>query len=345
MTEKKRLAIPDIFRALAALLIFLFHSLLFGEHGYMGVEILMVLCGFTAMLSTADEEKCSRFLIKKIVRIVPLYWALTLFMFVLIRIRPSLSLMSTASLPDLIRSLLFIPFVNEKGFRAPVFSLGWMLEYQMLFFILFTLALRAAKKIGRFRLRGVTAGIFLILFMAAAKDTFPLEFIYGIGIYYLYEYVDRTDIIKKRTGRQAKSRSGKSFPSQPGQSGLPLLPVLLGLLFFCACILAECVTQIPRQYLLGILTSLMIAFPLLMTGPIPLPPMVSRLAECSYEFILIEYFTTAFFKVISAGMPFPARLAVLAVILGITFGASVIVHRLYGIFLVQLRKRIKTDQE
>ena len=145
MMAVKRNDILDIFRALSALLIFLYHSLIFGEHGFMGVEILMVLCGFTAMLSSSRLEHRNEFLVKRIVKVVPLYWALTLVMFVLILIMPSLSIMSVASVPDLVRSMLFIPFTNAKGVKAPILSLGWMLEYQMLLFILFAIAIAVSK--------------------------------------------------------------------------------------------------------------------------------------------------------------------------------------------------------
>lgn len=316
MMAVKRNDILDIFRALSALLIFLYHSLIFGEHGFMGVEILMVLCGFTAMLSSSRLEHRNEFLVKRIVKVVPLYWALTLVMFVLILIMPSLSIMSVASAPDLVRSMLFIPFTNAKGVKAPILSLGWMLEYQMLFFILFAIAIAVSKSFYRYR--GVLASALLGVFMLIAKDTFPLEFIYGIALFYLYDGVGG---MKERT------------------SASTAISFALSALLFAACIITEAHPEIKRQYLLGILVTLMIAFPLFMAS-VKMPKAVGVLASCSYEFILIEYFTTAFFKILFGNKSMPIKVLALIVILAVTFVASWIVHLLYDKFCTVILDRV-----
>jgi peptidoglycan/LPS O-acetylase OafA/YrhL len=88
----------------------------------------------------------SHFWLKRIFRIVPLYWMGTLGVFLIALAAPNLLNYTTARPGELWKSLFFIPFVKESGRMAPILFLGWTLEYEMFFYLVFAAALAINKK-------------------------------------------------------------------------------------------------------------------------------------------------------------------------------------------------------
>ena len=161
--------------------------------GAFGVDIFFVISGFIICYVTACDP--SDFLPKRLIRVVPLYWAGTLGVFLLAVIAPRLLQTGTTSPEGLLKSLLFIPYEKEPGRGLyPILFLGWTLNYEMFFYGLFALALRVR------RLRApLAAGTLIAILVAAGRAididsalwrfyTSPmlLEFAYGIGIYCLW---------------------------------------------------------------------------------------------------------------------------------------------------------------
>ena len=68
----------QILRFLAAFSVMMVHLPLFG-FGAWGVDIFFVISGFIMMYVTESNER--NFLVKRIIRIVPLYWMLTMGVF------------------------------------------------------------------------------------------------------------------------------------------------------------------------------------------------------------------------------------------------------------------------
>ncbi len=56
-------------------------------------------------------------------------------LFALAAIAPQWMTATRASAPDLLRSLLFIPFYKENGLIRPLLFVGWSLNYEMLFYL------------------------------------------------------------------------------------------------------------------------------------------------------------------------------------------------------------------
>ncbi|MES1156709.1 MAG: acyltransferase [Alphaproteobacteria bacterium] len=140
-------------RAVAALLVLVFHVVqtwrddfgLFAHNifpvGANGVDIFFVISGFIMCYTTAspDERSPFKFACKRVARIVPLYFALTLVVFALAGAKTASH--TDTGIEGLVKSLLFIPYQRADGNVYPVLFLGWTLNYEMFFYLIFTLAL------------------------------------------------------------------------------------------------------------------------------------------------------------------------------------------------------------
>jgi exopolysaccharide production protein ExoZ len=133
-------------RALAALGVVVFHALESSpyrfEIGQAGVDVFFVISGFImASLMLGREGDPLTFAWRRLVRIVPLYWATTFAALVVAWLKPSFFYRMDASLENAALSMLFIPHTSAAGGVSPVLWQGWTLEYEMFFYLLCALAL------------------------------------------------------------------------------------------------------------------------------------------------------------------------------------------------------------
>lgn len=148
-------------RALAALLVVLSHALheasgflaaqgiAFKDKiipGDAGVDIFFVLSGFIMVYVSAGQwgqpGAAQRFFLRRLTRVVPLYWFFTTLMLIIVIAAPSLSDSSTASLREIFGSYAFLPFARESdGLVRPILALGWTLDFEIAFYTLFALCL------------------------------------------------------------------------------------------------------------------------------------------------------------------------------------------------------------
>src|ERR1700730_5914930 len=127
-------------RALAALSVAYFHTDFGGiRFGSFGVDVFFVISGF--IMAQICQTDSSHFFLRRLVRIVPLYWALTLLIFGLAKFAPWLVYRAPADWADLARSLFFVPYQNKSGLVQPELFLGWTLNYEMFFYVNVALAL------------------------------------------------------------------------------------------------------------------------------------------------------------------------------------------------------------
>lgn len=136
-------------RAVAALLV-VFHHVrnpgngLFDPVGHWnwgqsGVDMFFLISGFI-MYSVARQERPIRFLQRRIIRIVPLYWIATFFLYFQISIGfPG----TVPSIDQLLRSLLFIPQYSTQNPAEiwPFLVPGWTLQFEMYFYAIFAIGL------------------------------------------------------------------------------------------------------------------------------------------------------------------------------------------------------------
>ena len=170
---KDQLQSVQILRAIAALAVVAFHfaqSLAIDFHlipldsftmGSDGVDIFFVISGFIMAYTTArdDQRSPGEFAWKRLVRIVPLYWVLTLAVFTIGIVAPTLLNSGGATWEELGKSLAFIPYERADGRVAPVLFLGWTLNYEMFFYAVFTIALLVAP---RWRLQ-IVVGVMAVM--------------------------------------------------------------------------------------------------------------------------------------------------------------------------------------
>lgn len=155
-------------RAFAALAVAYFHISLQARYlpvvGYVGVDVFFVISGFIMSLILDSGE--DHFFYRRITRIVPLYWAMSVAVFIIAMISPSLLASSTANTENLLKSLFFIPYVKESGLMQPILFLGWTLNYEMYFYLVISVALFVAS--------GSAAVGVAVLGMTIASAAIPL---------------------------------------------------------------------------------------------------------------------------------------------------------------------------
>ena len=182
----------QVLRFFAAFSVMMVHLPVF-EFGIWGVDIFFVISGFIMMYVTENNEKF--FLLKRIFRIVPLYWILTLGVFALAIFVPDVLNNTTANIVHLIKSLFFIPFDKNGTGHFPILFLGWTLNFEVIFYFLFSLSLVFFKEN-----RMIACSIFIIIFLVFnkvfseknfifetyANDIF-IEFIFGMILFTIWK--------------------------------------------------------------------------------------------------------------------------------------------------------------
>ena len=125
------------------------------------LRLFFTISGFIIMLSTQKEEKKYGFLCRRLIRLVPLYWLLTLTVFAAAQILPSL-IGYKPTVMQLIKSMMFIPFSREtlkSGVTLrPIVGLGHTLQMEILFSLVFAVAMRISHKY-----RGLISGITMVV--------------------------------------------------------------------------------------------------------------------------------------------------------------------------------------
>lgn len=192
-----------LLRALAALGVVYFHITstagldLAWDVGSRGVDVFFVISGF--IIAYIGAKKPEHFFLRRLIRIVPFYWAATLVVFAAATLLPQFFRSTDASLPHLLPSLLFFPHLSTSGEVQPTLILGWSLNFEMYFYVLFALALLISTRwapilcvagIVAVVLIGKLAGPVSTAFDFYARTT-SLEFCYGIGVYYVLTWWER----------------------------------------------------------------------------------------------------------------------------------------------------------
>ena len=318
-----KIELLQVIRFVAACFIIIYHIGIFGERGYFGVEIFNILSGFLLIYSTETINKENKYLLKRLIRIVPLYWTLTLVAYVIICMKPSLSVMSEPNLIYLIKSLLFIPFVNGDGFNVPILAVGWTLNYEIIFYIIFYIAMKInynkrafvliILKIIFIIINSLLHGSYLYIYYS---NIYILEFCLGIISYYIircFEY-DCDKWVR-----------------------IALYIVSLALLVYLVCDFGGD-SNIHRLFRLGIPTMILFINLVLVFKKYHFNTFIIKLGNMTYSIFLIEYFTTAIYRVLTINMQFGMKLMAMIPLFVITF---VISYIFYQIIEIKFTKYLK----
>jgi peptidoglycan/LPS O-acetylase OafA/YrhL len=115
-----------------------------------GVHIFFVLSGFLMVYTSQNlygqKGAWKTFLKKRFVRIVPLYWFYTSAMVMVLLLLPSAFDTAVFDWAHIVQSYLFIPHERPAGGIHPVLSLGWTLNLEMFFYVLFAVFLFLSRQ-------------------------------------------------------------------------------------------------------------------------------------------------------------------------------------------------------
>lgn len=193
----KKIAQIQVARAIAALMVVYYHSYMalrafddasavplpfLAESGYLGVNLFFIISGFIIGLVTdAPKFRARDFLVKRVFRIYPVFWAFLAGQLLLTRTEHTIFTRAPASGLELLQNIVLWPLPGE-----PAFAVAWSLEHEMLFYLLALIVVPFAK----------TAGLFGVVALLGVSGQFAgpgwdhhllsahqLEFAAGLGLY------------------------------------------------------------------------------------------------------------------------------------------------------------------
>jgi len=144
-----------------------------------GVDMFFVISGFIMYLIAADSfgsaKSARNFLKRRFVRIVPLYWLMTSLMLGIVLLAPGLVQHGEITWPGIIASYLFIPWPRSDGELFPILALGYTLNYEIFFYLMFAIALLFSRRTGMLFLF-CAFGLVLLARPLAPPDWWPIMF-------------------------------------------------------------------------------------------------------------------------------------------------------------------------
>lgn len=182
------------------------HGLDMAFPGGFGVDLFFVVSGFVMVHTTRDANGTTAaargFILRRLVRIVPLYWLATTLMIAAVFLVPAVLDTARLDIAHFVASYLFLPYARptDEAIR-PILALGWTLQYEMYFYAVFALGLLLPRRYGPIWVLAILA-----LPLISGQVTTPttavggfvadpivLEFAMGMGIGLVYAHGHRVD--------------------------------------------------------------------------------------------------------------------------------------------------------
>lgn len=196
-------------RAFAAIAVVLFHT------GYMwptshavgsfGVDVFFVISGY--IMARICDLNSSYFLRRRLIRIVPPYWVLTVLLFAASMIKPTLFASTRAHWGELLKSLFFIPFIKESGLYRPILFVGWSLNFEMFFYLAISAALLMSRRWAIVLASALVISVQLLCHafgrstpvLGFYADPAMLEFPWGVLAYFVTKNIPQPAAVRFRT--------------------------------------------------------------------------------------------------------------------------------------------------
>lgn len=196
--QTKKINLIQVYRGLAAVLVLLTHAnLIFKrevnhtflqemfDFGWSGVDFFFVLSGFIIFYINYSDIGCpskyKSFILKRFVRIYPLYWiilsckigACLLFSYGSDSVQPNFW--------DYLKAITLFPQENKQLLFAKFLGVSWTLSYEILFYLLFSLLILLGYKVLKPFIVIWLLGCLLNLIgvVGILKDNFLLNFIFN----------------------------------------------------------------------------------------------------------------------------------------------------------------------
>jgi peptidoglycan/LPS O-acetylase OafA/YrhL len=146
----------QVLRFIAALMVMILHSTFYTSErldsntivynaGFNGVKLFFIISGFVMIMSSENLNENSRgwiiFGVKRIIRIVPIYWIITSYKIIVLIFASFLIYHARLDIGFILKSYFFIPAINKDGMFHPFYGVGWTLNFEMFFYLLFTISL------------------------------------------------------------------------------------------------------------------------------------------------------------------------------------------------------------
>ena len=302
-------------RGFAAFGVLLFHAAdragyVFGV-GAAGVDVFFVISGFIMWVVTCRKSPSpGDFLIRRVQRIVPLYWGLTLATAAAAIAIPGAFPAMRPTLSHVGQSLLFIPHRGETGAIAPLIVPGWTLNYEMFFYLLFGAGLMAPARWRPLALSAALLGLAALGPLGDARNplwatyTNPLLLEFGAGVWL-----------------------GKAWSEGrlPGRAAAWTL-VVAGLVGFTAVTLGGVNIEPVRILAWGLPALLLVtgAVSLERAGPLPHWWPLRALGDASYSVYLVHGLAiSAAFRLLQPIVDAPIPTFIVSVIAGVAAGLTV----------------------
>ncbi len=151
--------------------------------GDFGVRLFFCISGFIIFTSAAKLMpgffSAVNFSVRRLIRIVPLYWCATLIYAAKLALQGA-----PPTFQELAYSLLFIPYLDETGLMRPVLGAGWTLNFEMFFYAVLAISLFLDR---RLRLPVVSAAMLALLASRASGVFGPQASLFGNALFLLAE--------------------------------------------------------------------------------------------------------------------------------------------------------------
>ncbi|XHX75848.1 MAG: glycosyltransferase [Stenomitos frigidus ULC029] len=193
---KPRLEGIQICRGVAALLVLLFHMTQLSQEklgqaflanlfafGSAGVDFFFVLSGFIIFfVHQADlgrRDRLKPFMLKRLIRVYPLYWLITLAIVPVYFLAPQFGYGYERQLDVILKSLFLLPQAH-----FPILIVGWSLSHEVLFYLIFALAIVMPFRRFSYLLSGWLVGTLAVFLLNVAgafdpEQHFLLWFIFN----------------------------------------------------------------------------------------------------------------------------------------------------------------------
>ena len=184
-------------RAFAAIAVLLYHAVERADLpggfavGAAGVDVFFVISGFI-MWTVTERRPCGpgAFLKNRVIRIVPLYWIVTLGVAAAAAMVPALFPNMRPEPGHVAMSLLFVPHAAPDGNPWPLIVPGWTLNYEMFFYAVFALGLLLQTRLRLLFMSAALGGLVLLGLLWRPEcvpgrtytDPLLLEFLAGIWL-------------------------------------------------------------------------------------------------------------------------------------------------------------------
>jgi exopolysaccharide production protein ExoZ len=285
--------------------------------------VFFVISGF--IIAYIGTSKPEQFFLRRLIRVVPFYWAATAFVFAMVSIAPSLFHTTTASVPHLIASLLFFPHPGADGEMQPTLILGWSLNYEMFFYVWFAISLRISQRGSPILCAGWLIAVMLAIHAAGSANPVAafyarpivLEFCYGLAAFYVFQWcsAQRDELVRI-----------------PGLKAMLLAVFVAGLV---AIVVGEQTYRdvLPRYLIAGIPSFFVVTSALLLERLFGLSirsRLIFLLGEASYIIYLVHpYIIFTVLRVVARGAAAwsaPAIVALIVALIALVSAIAIAIH-------------------